>query len=72
MKPPSISNQFAHKLFRYLIDRGLSRFEFAAIMGVSAGIVSHWRTGARFPSRANFKKLIKISKGHFTWEDYLC
>lgn len=42
------------------IENGLTRYEVAAYLGVTSGVVSHWENGVRVPRPDSIIKLCKL------------
>lgn len=59
------------KLAEYIEHKGLSRAQFAAQIGVSAGTITQWCDGTIWPGRDNAQKIFAITKGEVTPTDFL-
>ncbi len=46
----------------YLVDKGLSKTEVAARMGVTGGALGHWLSGIREINLNDFMRLCKVSE----------
>jgi transcriptional regulator with XRE-family HTH domain len=55
----------------YLDARGLSDTQFAVEIGVSLEAVRRYRQGARFPKPSVMRRIMEVTKGAVTPNDFL-
>jgi len=61
----------ANKLKTWRKKKGLSVYAVAKKLGVSPSAISNWETGIRHPHKKYWKKLIELTDGELTFEDFL-
>ena len=59
------------KLDEYMLDAGHDDRSFAELVGVSREAVSRWRRGKRRPEGMNLVKVIRVTSGKVTANDFL-
>ena len=62
---------FWEKLKRWREKKELSQFEIAKKLGVTQQAIANWEMGIRHPHKRYWKKLIELTDGEITLEDFL-
>lgn len=65
-----LMNMKHKKLAQYLKDHELTQVDFANALGVSKVTVHGWLNGRRKPEPALMSKVMQITGGFLTWEDF--
>lgn len=58
-------------LAQFLTEKGMSRGEFAALLGVSEVTVGRYITGARMPRRSRLAEIRMLTRGVVTPDDFV-
>lgn len=58
------------QLKEYLTLHNIRPFDFAYELGLSHASVYHYLAGIRVPRKAIVEKIIKLTKGKVSWEDF--
>nr|DAY65764.1 MAG TPA: helix-turn-helix domain protein [Caudoviricetes sp.] len=58
------------KLCEYLKEKKMSQADFAKKIGVTQGIISYYINGRGMPTRKNMRKIINITGGMVTADDF--
>ena len=58
------------KLRAWRLKKGLSVYEVAKKVGVTPSAISNWESGIRHPHRRFWKKLITLTNGEITIDDF--
>ena len=59
-----------HALTKYRSEKGLTLEAFASLVGAAKGMVWQWENGGRIPRRATMEKIIEITGGAVTANDW--
>jgi len=62
---------FSEKFRNWRRKKELSQIEVAKKLGVTQQAVANWETGIRHPDKKHWKKLIELTDGEITLEDFL-
>lgn len=61
----------SHPLKRYRERRGLSQEEFGRLIGTTKVTISRFETGAREPTLRTIKKIMDVTGGELTANDFM-